>query len=99
MIVLIPCVSIQAKNEINSLVSKLEEAQSNKAIVEKVLQEKNAKANRLQEEVMVLKERLSNAKTVHTREMETQKQKVSFYPLCFSRNITYFEIKHNAFQT
>ena len=55
---------------------KLEDIQAKKQVLEKVLKEKNAKANTLQEEVYVLKERLSNAQTVHKRELETEKQKV-----------------------
>ena len=55
---------------------KLEDIQAKKQVLEKVLKEKNAKANTLQEEVYVLKERLSNAQTVHKRELETERQKV-----------------------
>lgn len=46
--------------------------------MEKVLKEKNAKANNLQEEVYVLKERLANAQGTHKRELETEKQKVCY---------------------
>lgn len=59
---------------------KLEDIQGKKQVLEKVLKEKNAKANNLQEEVYVLKERLANAQSTHKRELETEKQKV-----CFSR--------------
>ena len=66
---------------------KLEDIQAKKQILEKVLKEKNTKANTLQEEVYVLKERLSNAQTVHKRELETEKQKVCcsyiIQPCCF----------------
>lgn len=43
--------------------------------MEKVLQEKNTKANQLQEEVYVLREKLSNSQNMHSREMDTEKQK------------------------
>ena len=55
---------------------KLQDIQEKKQVVEKVLKEKNAKANNLQEEVYVLKERLANAQGTHKRELETEKQKV-----------------------
>ena len=55
---------------------KLKDIQGKKQMLEKVLKEKNAKANTLQEEVYVLKERLTNAQDTHKRELETQKQKV-----------------------
>ena len=57
---------------------KLEDIQGKKQVLEKVLKEKNAKANTLQEEVYVLKERLTNAQDTHKRELETQKQKVGY---------------------
>ena len=66
---------------------KLGDIQAKKQILEKVLKEKNTKANTLQEEVHVLKERLSNTQTVHKRELETEKQKVCcsyiIQPCCF----------------
>ena len=55
---------------------RLEEIKGKKQVLEKVLNEKNAKANTLQEEVYVLKERLANAQGTYKREMETEKQKV-----------------------
>ena len=55
---------------------RLEEIQGKKQVLEKVLNEKNSKANTLQEEVYVLKERLANAQGTYKREMETEKQKV-----------------------
>ena len=55
---------------------KLEDIQGKRQVLEKVLKEKNAKANHLQEEVYVLKERLANAQGTHKRELETEKQKV-----------------------
>lgn len=55
---------------------RLEEIQGKKQVLEKVLHEKNARANTLQEEVYVLKERLGNAQGTYKREMETEKQKV-----------------------
>ena len=55
---------------------RLEEIQGKKQVLEKVLNEKNARANTLQEEVYVLKERLANAQGTYKREMETEKQKV-----------------------
>ena len=61
---------------------KLEDIQGKKLVVEKVLKEKNAKANNLQEEVYVLKERLANAQSTHKRELETEKQKVCFARGC-----------------
>lgn len=55
---------------------RLEDIQGKKQVLEKVLNEKNSKANTLQEEVYVLKERLANAQGTYKREMETEKQKV-----------------------
>lgn len=71
---------LQAKNSLITMEKKLEDIQGKKQVLEKVLKEKNAKANNLQEEVYVLKERLANAQSTHKRELETEKQKV-----CFSR--------------
>lgn len=71
---------LQAKNNLITMEKKLEDIQGKKQVLEKVLKEKNAKANNLQEEVYVLKERLANAQSTHKRELETEKQKV-----CFSR--------------
>lgn len=68
----------QAKNDLVTMEKKLEDIQAKKQILEKVLKEKNTKANTLQEEVYVLKERLSNAQSVHKRELETEKQKVCY---------------------
>ena len=55
---------------------RLEDIQGKKQVLEKVLNEKNSKANTLQEEVYVLKERLANAQGTYKREMESEKQKV-----------------------
>ena len=55
---------------------RLEDIQGKKQVLEKVLNEKNSKANTLQEEVYVLKERLANAQRTYKREMESEKQKV-----------------------
>lgn len=68
---------LQAKNDLITMEKKLQDVQEKKQVVEKVLKEKNAKANHLQEEVYVLKERLANAQGTHKRELETEKQKVS----------------------
>ena len=54
----------------------MEDIQGKKQVLEKVLKEKNTKANTLQEEVYVLKERLAHAQGTHKRELETEKQKV-----------------------
>ena len=74
---------------------KLDEAQNKKHIVEKILQEKNTKANRLQEEVYVLKERLASSVNAHSREMDTEKQKVlwdSIARLVTSRHVDHFTL-------
>lgn len=68
---------LQAKNDLITMEKKLQDVQEKRQVVEKVLKEKNAKANHLQEEVYVLKERLANAQGTHKRELETEKQKVS----------------------
>lgn len=68
---------MQAKNDLITMEKKLEDIQGKKLVLEKVLREKNAKANNLQEEVYVLKERLANAQGTHKRELENEKQKVS----------------------
>ena len=71
------CLSLpQAKNDLVIMEKKLEEIQGKKQVLEKVLKEKNAKANTLQEEVCVLKERMASAQSIHKRELETEKQKV-----------------------
>ena len=57
---------------------KLEDLQGKKQVIENVLKEKNAKANNLQDEVKVLKERLASVQATHKRELETAKQKVSW---------------------
>lgn len=67
---------MQAKNDLITMEKKLQDIQEKKHVLEKVLKEKNAKANNLQEEVYVLKERLANAQGTHKRELETEKQKV-----------------------
>lgn len=72
-----PLSVLQAKNDLITMEKKLQDVQEKKQMVEKVLKEKNAKANHLQEEVYVLKERLANAQGTHKRELETEKQKVS----------------------
>ena len=69
-------VFLQAKNDLITMEKKLEDIQGKKQVLEKVLKEKNAKANNLQEEVYVLKERLASAQSTHKRELETEKQKV-----------------------
>ena len=71
-------VLLQAKNDLITLEKKLEDIQGKRQVLEKVLKEKNAKANNLQEEVYVLKERLANVQSTHKRELETEKQKVCF---------------------
>ena len=73
---------LQAKNNLITLEKRLEDIQGKKQVLEKVLKEKNAKANNLQEEVYVLKERLANAQPSHKRELETEKQKVCFAREC-----------------
>ena len=73
---------LQAKNNLITIEKKLEDIQGKKQVLEKVLKEKNAKANNLQEEVYVLKEKLANAQSTHKRELETEKQKVCFAGGC-----------------
>lgn len=70
---------------------KLEDIQGKRQVLEKVLKEKNAKANNLQEEVYVLKERLANAQGTHKRELETEKQKV-----CYDRGFHFLGIYDSA---
>ena len=56
---------------------KLEEVTNRKAVLEKTLKEKNAKANQLQEEVFALKEKLASTEGDHRRELESVRQRVS----------------------